>query len=127
MRVCSGGILGLGENWEQRMELAFTLRELDVDGIPLNFLNPIPGTRMEAMPLLSPMEALRCIALFRLVNPSKDIIICGGREVTLRDYQSWIFFAGANGLMIGNYLTTQGRNIQMDIDMLKQSGTEYLS
>jgi biotin synthase len=122
MRVCSGGILGLGESWEQRLELAFTLRDLNVDGIPLNFLNPIPGTRMENMPLLSPMEALKCIALFRLINPAKDILICGGREVTLRDYQSWIFLAGANGLMIGNYLTTQGRNIRMDIDMLKHSG-----
>ncbi len=119
MRVCSGGILGLGESWEQRLELAFTLRNLNVDGIPLNFLNPIPGTRMENMPLLPPMEALKCIALFRLINPAKDIMICGGREVTLRDYQSWMFFAGANGFMIGNYLTTQGRNIQMDIDMLK--------
>jgi biotin synthase len=121
MRVCSGGILGLGETWEQRLELAFTLRDLDVDGIPLNFLNPISGTRMENMPLLSPMEALKSIALFRLINPSKDILICGGREVTLRDFQSWIFLAGANGLMIGNYLTTQGRNIQMDIDMLNYS------
>jgi biotin synthase len=122
LKVCSGGILGLGESWEQRLELAFTLRDLNVDGIPLNFLNPIPGTRMEKMPLLSPMEALKCIALFRMINPSKDILICGGREVTFRDYQSWIFLAGANGLMIGNYLTTQGRNTQMDIDMLKYCG-----
>jgi biotin synthase len=122
MRICSGGILGLGESWEQRLELAFTLRDLDVDGIPLNFLNPIPGTRMAHRPLLSPMEALKCIALFRVINPTKDILICGGREVTLRDYQSWIFLAGANGLMIGNYLTTQGRNIEMDLDLLKHSG-----
>jgi len=122
MRVCSGGILGLGESWEQRLELAFTLRQLKVDGIPLNFLNPISGTRMENMPLLPPMEALKCIALFRFINPGKDILICGGREVTLGDYQSWIFLAGANGLMIGNYLTTQGRNIRMDMDMLKHAG-----
>ena len=87
----------------------------------MNFLNPVAGTKMEKMPLLTPMEALKSIALFRLINPEKDILICGGREVTLRDYQSWIFFAGANGFMIGNYLTTQGRNIQMDIDMLKQA------
>jgi len=127
MRVCSGGILGLGESWEQRLELAFTLRDLNVDGIPINFLNPIPGTRMESMPLLSPMDALKCIALFRLINPMKDIQICGGREVTLRDYQSWIFLAGANGIMIGNYLTTQGRNIQMDIDMLKHNPANIIS
>ena len=119
MKVCSGGILGLGETWEQRVELAFTLKELDVDGIPINFLNPIAGTRMENRPLLKPLEALKCIAIFRFVNPDKNILICGGREVTLRDYQSWSMLAGANGLMIGNYLTTQGRNIKMDIDMVK--------
>jgi biotin synthase len=119
MKVCSGGILGLGETWEQRVELAFTLKELDVDGIPINFLNPIAGTRMENRPLLKPLEALKCIAIFRFINPDKNILICGGREVTLRDYQSWAMLAGANGLMIGNYLTTQGRNIKMDIDMVK--------
>jgi biotin synthase len=119
LKVCSGGILGLGETWEQRVELACTLRELDVDGIPLNFLNPIAGTKMEKRPLLGPFEALKCIALFRFINPEKDILICGGREVTLRDYQSWIMLAGANGFMIGNYLTTQGRNVTMDMDMLE--------
>ncbi len=119
MKVCSGGILGLGETWEQRVELAVTLKELGVDGIPINFLNPIAGTRMENRPLLKPLEALKCIAIFRFVNPDKNILICGGREVTLRDYQSWAMLAGANGLMIGNYLTTQGRNIKMDIDMVR--------
>jgi len=118
MKVCSGGIMGLGESWEQRLELAFTVRDLGVEGIPMNFLNPIPGTRMEHRPLLSPMEALKCIALFRFVNADRDIIICGGREVTMRDYQSWIFFAGANGMMVGNYLTTAGRNIEADMDMV---------
>jgi len=119
MKVCSGGILGLGETWEQRVELAFTLRDLDVDGIPVNFLNPIAGTRMENRPLLEPMEALKIVALFRLANPDKDILICGGREVTLKDYQSWLMLAGANGLMIGNYLTTLGRHIKMDTDMIR--------
>ena len=119
MKACSGGILGLGETWEQRVEMAFTLKELDVDGIPLNFLNPIPGTKMEERPLLAPFEALKCIALYRFINPDKNILICGGREVTLRDFQSWIMLAGANGFMIGNYLTTQGRTINTDMDMLK--------
>ena len=122
LKVCCGGILGLGETWEQRIELAFTLKELDVDVIPINFLNPIPGTRLENMPLLSPLEALKSIALFRFINPGKDITICGGREVILRDYQSWTFTAGANGLMIGDYLTTQGRNAEMDINMIKEMG-----
>lgn len=121
-RVCSGGILGLGESWEQRVELACTLRDLDVEGIPLNFLNPVPGTKMENRRLLSPMEALKSIALFRFVNPDRDIFICGGREVTLKDYQSWIFIAGANGCMVGNYLTTQGRSVEMDLEMIRELG-----
>lgn len=122
MRICSGGIMGLGETWEQRIELAFTLKDLDVDSIPLNFLNPIPGTPLEKRGLLSPMEAVKCIALYRLINPEKDIAICGGREITLREYQSWIFMAGANGLMIGNYLTTAGRDIDTDMNMIKEMG-----
>ncbi len=122
LRVCSGGILGMGESWAQRVEMALTLRDLDVDSIPINFLNPIPGTRMAERPLLSPLEALKCIALFRFVNPRKDITICGGREVTLRDLQSWIFAAGANGLLVGNYLTTQGRDVKADMDMIRDLG-----
>jgi len=121
-RVCCGGILGMGESWEQRIELAFTLRELDVDSIPLNFLNPIPGTRMENASLMPPMEALKCIALFRIINPDRDITICGGRERVLGDFQSWVFLAGANGLMIGDYLTTAGRNEKMDMEMITNLG-----
>ncbi len=124
MRICSGGIMGLGETWEQRIELAFTLKELDVDSIPLNFLNPIPGTPMAKRSLLSPMEALKSIALYRLINPEKDIVICGGREVTLKEFQSWVFMAGANGLMVGNYLTTKGRDIETDMEMIRQMGLE---
>lgn len=122
LRVCSGGILGLGESWAQRLELAFTLRELDVDCIPINFLNPIPGTKLAHRKPLQPWEALKSIALVRLINPKTDITICGGREITLKDYQSWVFFAGANGLMIGNYLTTQGRNIEADMAMIRDMG-----
>jgi len=122
LEVCSGGIIGLGESWDQRIELAFTLKELNVDSIPINFLNPIPGTRLQDMPLLSPMDALRTIAIFRIINPEKDITICGGREKVLRDLQSWIFFAGANGVMIGDYLTTKGRNIEDDIKMIEDLG-----
>lgn len=122
LMVCSGGIFGMGESWEQRVELAFTLRELDVDSVPINFLNPIKGTRLQDRPLLRPMEALKVIALYRFVHPRRDITICGGREATLQDFQSWLFAAGANGLMIGNYLTTQGRSIEMDLEMIRESG-----
>jgi len=122
MQVCSGGIMGLGESWEQRVELAITLKELDVDCIPINFLNPIPGTPLQHRPLLSPMEALKCIAIFRFVNPGKEITICGGREVTLKELQSWVFQAGASGLMVGNYLTTLGRSIESDMEMIQDLG-----
>jgi biotin synthase len=118
MIVCSGGIFGMGESWAQRVELAFTLKALDVDSVPINFLNPIKGTPMAQLPMLPPMEALKVIALYRFVFPRKDITICGGREATLKDFQSWIFAAGANGLMVGNYLTTQGRNLETDLDMI---------
>lgn len=116
--ACSGCILGLGETWAQRVELAFTLKALNVTRIPINFLNPIAGTRLENQSPMDPMDALKSIALFRFINPQTDITICGGREHTLKDYQSWIFMAGANGVMIGNYLTTRGRDIQMDLEMI---------
>jgi len=122
LRVCSGGIMGLGESWSQRIEMAFTLKELDVDSIPINFLNPIAGTPLEQRSLISPMTALKCIALFRIANPKKDIVVCGGREVTLKDFQSWVFLAGASGLMVGNYLTTCGRSIETDMEMITQQG-----
>ncbi len=125
LQVCSGGIFGMGESWRQRVELAFTLKELDVDSIPINFLNPVPGTRLAEQPLLPPLEALKCIALLRLIHPRKDIPVCGGREVVLGDFQSWVFMAGANGLMIGNYLTTQGRDIDMDLHMITQFGMTH--
>ncbi|MFV0347021.1 MAG: biotin synthase BioB [Halodesulfovibrio sp.] len=127
-RVCSGGILGLGESPAQRVELAMTLRGLDVHSIPVNFLNPIAGTRLAdcasqlSLPPLLPMEALRALALFRLIMPRKDILVAGGRERTLGQYQSWIFMAGANGMMIGNYLTTTGRNTDDDMTMLRDLG-----
>lgn len=118
LRLCSGGIFGLGESWEQRVEMAFTLRELDVDGIPMNFLNPRPGTRLENQPLLATMEALRIVSLYRFIHPARPLLICGGREITLRDFQSWVFLAGASGVIVGNYLTTQGRDVGMDQDMI---------
>ena len=122
IEVCCGGIFGMGESVRDRVELAMELRELDVDSIPLNFLNPIPGTPLEGVQPLDPMEILGIIATFRLMFPDKDIKVCGGREVNLRDLQSWMFYAGANGAILGNYLTTTGRKAEDDLQMIKDLG-----
>jgi biotin synthase len=124
VKVCSGGIFGLGESAAQRVEMAFTLKELDVDSVPLNFLNPIEGTRLEGASNITAQECLKTIALYRMILPDKRITVCGGREKNLRDLQSWIFFAGANGTMIGNYLTTLGRNVGVDLKMFQDLGLE---
>lgn len=122
LEVCAGGIFGLGETPEQRIELAFTLRELNVDSVPLNFLNPVPGTPVEHFPLLPPLEILKIIGLFRFVLPQKDISVCGGREVCLRTLQPLIYLAGANGTMVGNYLTTSGRDPATDLQEMNDLG-----
>ncbi|KPJ58311.1 MAG: biotin synthase [Deltaproteobacteria bacterium DG_8] len=120
--ICSGGIFGLGETIEQRIELAFTLRDLDVDSVPLNFLNPIAGTPTEKNPLLPPLEILKTIALFRFILPEKDVRVCGGREISLRTLQPLMYLAGANGTMVGNYLTTSGRDPRIDLQEIMDLG-----
>jgi len=122
VKVCSGGIFGLGESAAQRVEMAFTLKDLDVDSVPMNFLNPIEGTRLEGAANITAMECLKTVAIYRMILPGKRITVCGGREKNLRDLQSWIFFAGANGTMIGNYLTTLGRNVDTDLAMFSDLG-----
>ncbi len=122
LEVCCGGIFGMGESIEQRVELAITLRNLEVDSVPINFLNPIKGTKMEGRPLLPPIEALKIIAMFRFFLPDKDIKAAGGRSVVLRDLQSLLFAAGANSMMVGDYLTTKGRQVSDDIQMVKDLG-----
>ena len=124
MQLCSGGIFGMGETWADRLDLLFTLREIGVDSLPLNFLNPIAGTPLGHLAPIHPMEALRCIAIARLVHPRADIRVCGGRETNLRDVQSWMFFAGANAAMLGNYLTTHGRPPEEDRRMISDLGLE---
>jgi biotin synthase len=119
--VCCGGIFGLGESLEQRIELGLTLRELDVDSVPINFLSPVPGTPLEGTQQLTPLDCVRVICLYRYLLPNKLITICGGREKNLREFQSIIFMAGANGMMVGNYLTTKGRDLEADLQMLKDA------
>jgi len=118
MELCSGGIFGMGETWSDRLDLAFVLRELDTHEIPCNFLNPRPGTPLGVSKLLHPLEALRCVAVFRCVNPAAVLRYAGGREVVLRDLQAYGMLAGANGLIVGNYLTTLGRSAEADLAML---------
>lgn len=119
LKVCCGGIFGLGESFAQRIEMALTLRELNVDSVPLNFLNPVAGTRLESADNLTPLECLTIIAVYRFLLPGKRLSVCGGREKNLRELQSWIFLAGADGTMTGNYLTTPGRSPELDRQMLK--------
>lgn len=123
-KTCCGGILGLGESLEQRVEMAFTLKELNVDSIPMNFLNPIKGTKMEGMRTVPPLEGLKTIAVYRFILPKKNIIVSGGREITFRDLQSMIFMAGANGTLIGNYLLTKGRKPEELLQMIEDLGLE---
>lgn len=122
MYVCSGGIFGMGENWGHRIELATDLRDLDVDSVPLNFLNARPGTPLESMDELTSTDCLKIIALYRLMLPTKDLIVCGGRQLQLQDRQKDLFSAGANGIMLGDYLTTSGGKTSVDMTMLEDLG-----
>lgn len=122
--VCSGALFGMGETWADRLDLAFDLRAVDPDVVPLNFLVPIDGTPLQDVPPIPAMECLKIIAIYRFVFPRQDIKIAGGREVHLRDLQSWIFYAGANSFLIGNYLTTCGRTPEADRQMVRDLGLE---
>ncbi|MBI4653461.1 MAG: biotin synthase BioB [Nitrospirae bacterium] len=124
LSICSGGIFGLGESWEDRIDMAFALREIGVDSIPINFFTPIRGTPLGDKNLLNPLEALKIIAIYRLILPQCEIRICGGRAATLRELHSYVFIAGADSLLIGNYLTTPGRNPRDDLQMIKDMGLE---
>jgi biotin synthase len=110
------------ETVEHRIELAFELKELRVDSIPLNFLVPVAGTPVEHVPPVAPLEILKTVALFRFILPDKDIRMCGGREVHLRGLQPFIYVAGANGTLVGNYLTTEGRSPAEDIQDIRDLG-----
>jgi biotin synthase len=118
MELCCGAIIGMGETDEQRLELLEQLRQVDPAEVPVNFLNPRPGTPLGGRPLVEPLEAIRWIALFRLALPEVILRYAGGREVTLRDLQAMGMTAGINALIVGNYLTTLGRAPEDDLRML---------
>jgi biotin synthase len=125
LSLCSGGIFGMGEDWQDRLDMMFALRRTGVDVMPINFLNPIPGTPLENQPKLAPMECLKIIAICRFVLPDTELKVAGGREVCLRDLQSWMFLAGADSTMIGDYLTTYGRKPELDHQMVLDLGLKW--
>lgn len=124
IKICSGGIIGMGETREDRCDLAFSLKEIGASVVPINILNPIKGTPFENNPPLSVLEILKTIACFRFILPRQEIMIAGGRTVNLRDAQSMIFMAGASAMMVGNYLTTLNQPVEKDLQMLKDLGLD---
>src|SRR5689334_20910575 len=124
IKICSGGIIGMGETREDRCDLAFSLKEIGANVVPINILNPIPGTPFEKNPPLEPLEILKTIACFRFILPRQEIMIAGGRTVNLRDLQSLVFMAGASALMVGNYLTTLNQSVEKDLQMLRDLGLD---
>lgn len=122
--ICAGGIFGIGESDTDRIDMALELRRLAPDTIPMNFLHPIEGTPLGNIQTLNPLEILRIIALYRFILPQTNLKIAGGRVLNLRDLQSWIFYAGATSILSGNYLTTAGRPVKDDIQMIKDLNLE---
>jgi biotin synthase len=119
MELCCGALVGMGESGAQRVELLLQLRALDPTEVPVNFLNPRPGTPLGDRPVVGAWDAIRWIALFRLALPSVILRYAGGREVTLRDLQAMGMTSGINALIVGNYLTTLGRSPEEDLRMLE--------
>jgi biotin synthase len=124
IKICSGGIIGMGETREDRCDLAFELKAIGANVVPVNILNPIPGTPFAKNEPLPVLEILKTIACFRFILPRQEIMIAGGRTVNLRDAQSMIFTAGASALMVGNYLTTLNQPVEKDLQMLKDLGLD---
>jgi len=118
LEVCSGVIIGLGETWHDRIDMALSLRELPVTSVPINILIPIRGTRLEHQERISSVDCIRCFAIFRIVLPDRTIKIAAGRETVLKDFQALGFSAGANGMLIGGYLTVKGRDCETDRQLI---------
>ncbi len=121
LEACCGGIMGMGETEDDRIALAFELQALEVESIPVNFLDPRPGTPMGDNERLAPMDCLRLLAMFRFVNPTRDIRVAGGREVNLRHLQALALWP-ANSIFVNGYLTTGGAGYEADIRMIEDAG-----
>jgi biotin synthase len=125
MEMCSGGIIGMGERHEDVVDLAVTLRDLGVQSIPVNFLNPIDGTPLAGRSDLNPRYCLKVLAMFRLINPDREIRIAGGRELHLGSMQALGLYA-ANSIFVGDYLTTKGQAPEADYEMIRDLGFEVV-
>jgi biotin synthase len=118
--VCSGGIIGMGETLDDRIEMALVLKELDVDSVPINILVPIAGTPLASQEAISCNEVLRTIAIFRIILKEKTVKLAAGRETVLKDFQGMAFMAGANSMLIGGYLTIKGRAVAEDHKLIEE-------
>jgi biotin synthase len=123
MSPCSGVIIGMGETDKQIVEMAYELRAIDADSIPVNFLHAVPGTPLEGRSRTAPMKALRVLAVMRFINPTKEIRVSGGRELNLRTLQPMALYA-ANSIFVGDYLTTEGQSVEIDHHMIEDLGFE---
>jgi len=122
MEICCGGIIGLGEGWSDRVAMAAAIRNLKVDGAPLNVLIPIAGTPLEHVRPITPAEVAKSFCLFRLMNPAILLKFAAGRETVMKDFQGLLMLCGLNSLMTGGYLTTRGRSVEEDRVLLRQLG-----
>ena len=124
IQACSGGIIGMGESWEDRIDLALSLRELEVESVPVNLLSPRKGTPLGDVPQLDPYEALKAIAIFRVILPEQIIRYAGGREAVMGELQHLGLKAGINAMLVGHYLTTMGQPAEQDRAMLESLGLQ---
>lgn len=124
LSLCSAGIFGIGETWQDRIDMAFKLRELEVDSVPINFLIPVEGTPLGGRDILRPFDALKIISIYRFILPEKEIRVCGGRRQALREMNSMVFMAGADALLTGNYLTTTGMTFEDDVRLIRDYGLD---
>ncbi len=123
--LCSGGIIGMGETWHDRIDMAVTLKELGVDSVPINILVPIKGTPLESIEPISAQDVIKTLAIFRIILKDKTIKIAAGREAILKDSQLKGFLAGANGMIIGGYLTLKGNELQADYKLIDRIKEEW--
>ena len=127
LEVCCGGIIGMGETWEDRIDMALTLKQLEVDSIPINILIPVKGTPLENIERISVADCVRTIGVFRIILKDKTIKVAAGREAVLKDEQWKAFAAGANGMIIGGYLTIKGQAVEADNALIERITEEWTS